>query len=437
MAFLDSYMDLLSDAQREEIEVYIKTQVRQGEIRGQEDFSRTLAAALAQVTSDNIPISKVTPVTPLSRTNAEIYNDFMGNFLIDIKALFRECNLSDYFIGLEEASNKDFQDTALSLLKSIRGEFNARKSQLSADQGYASVFYEPFNDPTQRVLDGAEFHRGELRIAPRSSESHAFELERVEILRYPRAGTTYITDPEFDPELNPLVLAPGASRGYWAEMALTDEAPTVEFRSDTEIPMDRKFNGILAICRVTFSTPVSLNALGLDPYCEFDLTIPWLRYRPSTAGSWQYLTQDSVRVATSGGDYIYLGNIDRALVKVLEIPILQSSSSLINTSISVNDDINLELFQNLIRGDVKQLEYEVDKYLSDKSSNTSYKKALTRLISAEDVETAAKEIFRIIGLTCRQVKFTSGGVVGSQKECPIRTMPTRGKPLQNAYLYGL
>jgi len=436
MAFLDSYMSLLSAVQRQEIEIYIKTRARQGEIRGQEDFSKVLAEALGKVTADNLPISKVIPITPLSRTDAELYNEFMGTFMIDIRALFRECNLSDYLIGIEEAHNKDFQDTATSLLKSIRGELTARKSQLAAAQGYMSVFYEPFNDPGERDLDGVEFYRGELRISPRSSEARIFDIERVEILRYPRSGVTYVTNPEFDPVTNPLILAPGAARGYWAEMALTDGTPTVEFRGDPEIPMDRTFNGILAICRVTFSIPVSLNALGLDPYCEFSLTIPWLRYRSSAAGAWQYLTRGGARVATSGSGHIHMGNLDRALVKVLEIPLLQSSASLINTVISVNDEIHLQLFQDLVSGDLKELEYEVDKYLSEKSSNISYKKALARLISTEDVESAAEEIFTILGLSSRSVTFSTRGIIGTQA-ATSQEPSAEGTPLQNAFLYGL
>jgi len=436
MSFIDHYISKLSDIQRQEIETHIKSSVRKGDIRGQRDFSRELAEALKKVTSDNLPISTAHPVAPLSRTDADHYNEFMSNFKIDIRALFRECNRSDYLIGLEEAENKDFQDTITSLIKSINGELAARKAQLAATQGYTSVFYEPFNDPAQRELNNVKFDNDGMRIMPRNSETYSFDIERVEILRYPRTGVTYVTDPEFDPVLNPLIFAPGAAKGYWAEMALAAEIPTVEFRNDSEIPLDRKFDGILAVCRITFSTPISFNALGIDPYCEFSLTIPWLRYRSSIAGEWQYLTQDGLRIATSGSGHINIGNIDRALVKVLEIPLYQPSASLINTAVSPNDETHLDFFKNLIDGDIAELQQEIDTFLSEKSSNTTYKKALTRLISTEDVEAATKSMFDILGLSPRQVKITNRGVISSQETCPLWNMSTIGGPLNNAFLYG-
>lgn len=439
MAQFEQYISSLPKYKTEAIRRIVEQKALQGEIRTQEAFNRSLSEAISEVDRNNQPITSRPSVSPYTRTDADIYNNFMESVLADLTALYKESNFSDYLIGLEESNNKDFQDTVLSSVKTLRGELTAHKSLISDADGYTSVFYESFDDPGSRILDGVVMEDGNLKVLPFTTEMQAFEIQSVEIIRYPGYNVQYLKTDEFDPEINPSIIKPGAGRGYWAEVALSDEIPSFTLEDESDIPQQRTFQGILAIARITFTTPISMNALMLDPYCAYPIGIPWLRYRSTIGSPWQHITSNGYRLSKrDSSSRIYFLNLDRVTIKTLEVPIHQPNGETSNYTLGESTVEEQNLLRNVIHQDLRELEEEVLKYTATKSSNTSYKRVMTKLLKQENVHDSIKEIFDLLGIGRRTTTVSSRGIVGIDGICQnCEDQPAVESPLKYTFAYGL
>lgn len=439
MAFLEQYLSILSRAQVADIRRQIESRARNGEIRSQEQFNKELSQAILEVSVDNTPTTVSPTLAPLSKTDADVYNEFCSSALIDLRSLFRESNYSDYLIGLEEASSKDFTDTINAAIKRLRGVLSARRENYKYSGSVGNIFFEGFDDPATRELKGVVYNNGVMSLETRNAQNRIFDIEKVEILRYPKSGAIYVVNSEFNPEDNPKVLAPGSFRGYWAETALVDAMPVMKFHNDEEIPVNRTYSGILAIARITFTIPISLNSLNIDPYTDFPIEIPWLRYRVTRNGSWNHLTRSGNRFRTVTSKAVHLFNLDRVTMSVLEIPILQMNSSMTNTIITEHEETQIDYLQSTLANDTRELEYELDKYLTVKTENRDYRKAVASILRSENVDTAIRDVFEIVGIGKKAVQPSSDGFIGLDSDCPSCVIEQKvfDKGLKHSFVYGL
>lgn len=439
MAFLERYLSILTRSQVADIRRQIEERAKSGEIRSQEQFNKELSSAILEVSTDNTPKTVAPTFTPLSKTDADLYNEFCSSALVDLRSLFRESNYSDFLIGLEEASSKDFTDTINAAIKSLRGVLAARRENYRYSGSVGEIFFEGFDDPATRELRGVVYNNGVMSLETRNAQNRIFDIEKVEILRYPRAGAIYVVNSEFNPETNPKVLAPGSFRGYWAETALVDAMPVMKFQNDPEIPYNRSYSGILAIARVTFTTPISLNSLNIDPYTDFPIEIPWLRYRVTRSGSWNHVTRSGQRFTTSTSKSVHLFNLDRVTMSVLEIPILQQNSSMTNTIITQHEEMQMDYLQSTLENDTRELEYELDKYLTVKTQNVDYRRAVASILRSENVDTAIRDVFDIVGVGKKAIQPSSDGFIGLDSDCPSCIVEAKAfdKGLKHSFVYGL
>lgn len=412
MKYLTSYRTIIPISQRLEFEKYLQQRVDKGQIRSEMEFGSQLKDAVGQIDPSNKPIFIVNLANRWSRTNSEIYNKMMDDAKIDLFALFKENNLSNYILGLQENISKDFNDSVYDAIINLQGEIASQKVKFENKVGQKITIYESFTDVTGKTLMDVGVRHGALTLDNYSAEVHIYTLEDAKVHRYPGAGVNLFVSAVNDVELNPSVLQPGLSQGYWAEAILSDVIPTLRFQDDDIVPWNKLFRGILIILRLTFATPISMNALDVDPFTIFDIRIPWLRYKLEDSEDWNYVVKNNTRINGIGREIINFRNFDRINhVKILEIPFWQVNAYTNRYTISTGTKEELDLWEDILNGKYKNVEASKHEALYNPTEETNYDAATYKLFEQKNLSESLENIAKLLGIESKEFKHVGSKIV--------------------------
>jgi len=356
MNLLTQYQSIIPKFQFEQFKEYFQHQADIGELRSTQDFSHQLDEAIKLIDPNNLPTFTSPHFSLFGRTRSRIYNKMMDYIKIDLSSLYKESNLSFHILGIQENLSKDFNDNVNDAIIHLKGELIAQKIKFGNVFGQKRTTFESFTDMVGKMYVNTRVRHGDLTLDTYSTEIHIYTVENAEVYRYPGGGVEIFKSKVNDVELTPEILQPGLHLGYWAEMILSDVIPGLQFYNHDIVPQNKTFMGILAVLRLTFATPISLNGLDIDPFTIFDIRIPWIRYRRDDSDEWIYLTSDSIRISGIGREIITFKNIDRINhVKYLEIPFWQVNSitdrytipKITKSKIEFLEDVFTEKYKNI------------------------------------------------------------------------------------------
>jgi len=436
MKYLTSYRNIIPISQRLEFEKHLRQQVDKGRIRSEMEFADQLKDAVGQIDPSNKPIFIVSLANLWSKTNSKVYNGMMDNAKIDLFALFKENNLSNYILGLQENISKDFNDNVYDAIVNLQGEIASQKIKFENKQGQKATIYESFTDITGRTLADVIVRHGALTLDNYSAEVHIYTLENAEVYRYPSAGINLFVSAGNDVELNPSILQPGLSQGYWSEAILSDAVPSLLFQDDDIVPWNKLFRGILVILRLTFATPISMNALDIDPFTIFDVRIPWLRYKLEDSENWNYVIKDDTRINGMGREIINFRNFDRVNhVKILEIPFWQINAYANRYTISAGTKEELDLWQDILNGKYKNLEASKHEALYNPIEETNYDEAIYKLFEQKNLSKSLENIAKFLGIENKKFRRVGSKIVleNLKIENPFFTQSEKYEYVYGAY----